>query len=331
LKSVSRHLGDGKKTEPGYQDVSGRLFSTPFPLHLALSELTCYTADTVKSKHTLSAAVRFYRGYDQPGIALHSHVFDGEKGEHVPFSRPLKATAREHAYLYTMVQQSQQDRWKQLAGEAAAALIEDGMVVGLGTGSTAAYLVTALGARLQAGLRIVGAISSSIATKNLAASLNIPLTTLDDHPDIDIYIDGADEIDPHLNLIKGAGGALLREKILASCARRFIVVADPTKRVDRLGRRPLPVEVIPLAITPVRNRLQSLGAQVQLRQSEGKVFITDNSNVILDCVFPQGITDAIALNTALHEIVGVVEDGLFIHMAQQAIIGGPEGVLTLSA
>ena len=229
-----------------------------------------------------------------------------------------------------MVQQSQQEQWKQLAGEAAATLIEDGMVVGLGTGSTAAYLVTAVGARLRTGLRIVGAISSSIATKNLAASLDIPLTTLDDHPEIDLYIDGADEIDPQLNLIKGAGGALLREKILASCSKRFVVVADRTKRVERLGRRSLPVEVIPLALTPVSKRLSEIGALVQLRQVAGKTFITDNTNIILDCTFPQGIADPVALHAALHSIVGVVEDGLFIHMAQQAIIGGPEGVTTLS-
>ncbi len=229
-----------------------------------------------------------------------------------------------------MVQQSQQDLWKRLAGETAALLIEDGMVVGLGTGSTAAYVVKALAERMRAGLHIVGAISSSIATKNLAASLDIPLTTLDDHPEIDMYIDGADEIDPQLNLIKGAGGALLREKILASCAKRFVVVADDTKRVEQLGRGLLPVEVIPLALTPVSKRLNELGAQTQLRQVAGKTFITDNSNVILDCTFPQGIKDAVVLNESLHKIVGVVEDGLFIHMARQAIIGGPEGVITLS-
>jgi ribose 5-phosphate isomerase A len=229
-----------------------------------------------------------------------------------------------------MVQQSQQDIWKQQAGEAAATLIEEGMVVGLGTGSTAAYLVKALAQRMRAGLHIVGAISSSVVTKNLAESLDIPLTTLDDHPEIDIYIDGADEIDPQLNLIKGAGGALLREKILASCSKRFVVVADDTKKVAQLGKGPLPVEVVPLALVPVSKRLSELGAQARLRQVAGKTFVTDNSNVILDCTFPQGIEDAVALNESLHHIVGVVENGLFIRMTRQAIIGGPQGVTTLS-
>ncbi|GLV59440.1 ribose-5-phosphate isomerase A [Dictyobacter sp. S3.2.2.5] len=222
---------------------------------------------------------------------------------------------------------SPQDTWKQRAGSAAAELIEEGMVVGLGTGSTAAYLVQALAQRIQQGLQIKGAVASSLATYELANNLNIPMTDLDDHPELDIYIDGADEIDPQLRLIKGAGGALLREKILASAARRFVVIADPSKKVTQLGHRyPLPVEIIPLAKTPISLQISRLGAQVQIRQNNNIPFITDNHNYILDCTFPQGISDPVQLDAQLHNIVGVVETGLFIHMVSQIIIGGPEGV-----
>ncbi|GCE27809.1 ribose-5-phosphate isomerase A [Dictyobacter alpinus] len=220
-----------------------------------------------------------------------------------------------------------QDTWKQLAGAAAAELVEEGMVVGLGTGSTASHFVQALAQRIQQGLHITGAVASSQATYTLAADLGIPLTDLDTHPELDIYIDGADEIDPQLCLIKGAGGALLREKILASSARRFVVVADPTKRVEQLGHHyPLPVEVIPLALTPISRKIANLGAQVKLRHAGAAPFITDNHNFILDCTFPQGISDPGALNARLHAIVGLVETGLFIDMAQQVIVGGPDGV-----
>jgi ribose 5-phosphate isomerase A len=224
----------------------------------------------------------------------------------------------------------EQANWKKLAGEAAAKLIEDGMVVGLGTGSTSAYFIYALAQRLQNGLHIVGAASSSQATLDLAASLNIPLTTLDQHPELDIYIDGADEIDPQLRLIKGAGGALVREKILASVSHRFVVIADPTKVVQQLGLHyPVPVEVIPLAVTPVKLRLSALGANVKLRYRENQPFVTDNHNYILDCTFPQGISDPADLDARMQSIVGVVETGLFLNLASQAIIGGPDGIQVL--
>ncbi|GCE06260.1 ribose-5-phosphate isomerase RpiA [Dictyobacter aurantiacus] len=222
---------------------------------------------------------------------------------------------------------SPQDTWKQRAGSAAADLIEEGMVVGLGTGSTAAYLVRALAQRIQQGLQIKGAVASSLATYEMANNLNIPMTDLDDYPELDIYIDGADEIDPQLRLIKGAGGALLREKILASAARRFVVIADSSKKVTQLGHRyPLPVEIIPLAKTPIALQISRLGAQIQIRHNNNIPFITDNHNYILDCTFPQGIGDPAQLDAQLHNIVGVVETGLFIHMVSQVIIGGPEGV-----
>jgi ribose 5-phosphate isomerase A len=225
----------------------------------------------------------------------------------------------------------QQDTWKQLAGEEAAKRIEDGMVVGLGTGSTAQYLLYALARRIEGGLRIAGAVPTSKATERLAHDLAIPLTDLETHPQLDIAIDGADEIDPQLCLIKGGGGALLREKIVASSARRFIVIGDVTKQVPVLGSRfPLPVEVVPFATTPVYKRLEALGASVQLRRSSPEqVFITDNGNVILDCSFPHGIADPARLDQAIKQIVGIVESGLFLHMAQEAIIGGPEGVKVL--
>lgn len=222
----------------------------------------------------------------------------------------------------------QQDNWKQLAGEAAARLIEQGMVIGLGTGSTAVHLLHALSRRIeQEGLRIVGAVPTSLATEQLARELRIPLTTLDRHPQLDLAIDGADEIDHRLCLIKGAGGALLREKIVASAAQRFVVVGDVTKQVALLGTHfPLPVEVVPFAVSPVRLRLEALGARVQLRQHAGQTFITDNGNMIYDCTFPGGIQGTEELQTRLKKIVGVVETGLFLDMAERALIGGPDGV-----
>src|SRR5215472_17240589 len=155
-----------------------------------------------------------------------------------------------------MANDTQRDTWKRLAGEAAANLIEDGMLLGLGSGSTAKQMIIALGSRIQQGLRIAGAVPTSQATEELARNLGIPLTDLDTHPVLDLAIDGADEIDGQLRLIKGGGGALLREKIVATSSRRFIVIGDTTKLVSRLGQTaPLPVEVIPFAITPVRRRL----------------------------------------------------------------------------
>src|SRR6266849_5537052 len=167
-----------------------------------------------------------------------------------------------------MEHNDQQDTWKRLAGEAAVTLIEDGMVVGLGTGTTATQMIYALGRRIQEGLRITGAVATSHASEDLARNLGIPLTDLDTYPVLDLDIDGTDEIDEQLHLIKGGGGALLREKIVASSARRFIVIGDITKQVPRLGSNsPLPIEVVPFAITPVRKRLEALGAQVHVRQS----------------------------------------------------------------
>jgi ribose 5-phosphate isomerase A len=225
---------------------------------------------------------------------------------------------------------TQQDTWKRLAGEAAAQFIEDGMVLGLGTGTTATQLIYAVGRRIQEGLSITGAVATSQASEELARKLGIPLTDLDTHPVLDLAIDGADEIDGQLRLIKGGGGALLREKVVASAARRFIVIGDATKQVAQLGRNtPLPVEVVPFAATPVSKHLEALGATVRLRRSGDSVFFTENCNITLDCFFADGITDPTELDSRIHRIVGVVETGLFLHMAERAIIGGPEGVKVL--
>lgn len=222
------------------------------------------------------------------------------------------------------------ETYKKIAGEAAARLVENGMVIGLGTGTTAAFLVRALAERLRAGLRIVGAVPTSLATAQLASSLGIPLVSLETHPTLDLDIDGADEIDPQLNLIKGGGGALLREKVVASTARRFVVISDASKLVPRLGTRfALPVEVVPFALSPVRRQLEALGASVQPRMREGQLSITDNQNYILDCRFPAGIADPVSLQAQIRASVGVVEHGLFLGRVQQALIAGPNGLITL--
>jgi ribose 5-phosphate isomerase A len=225
---------------------------------------------------------------------------------------------------------NQHSTWKHIVGIEAAKLIEDDMVIGLGTGTTATEFLHALSERIQSGLHIVGGVPTSQAIKDLAKSLYIPVTDLDAHPELDLYIDGADEIDPQLRLIKGGGGALLREKVVASCARRFVVIADISKQVTQLGQNfPVPVETVPFAVTPVRRHLEALGAQIRVRRLADSVFITENHNIILDCTFVNGIADPSDLDARMHSIVGVVETGLFLHMAQQALIAGPDGIKTL--
>ena len=224
----------------------------------------------------------------------------------------------------------QQARWKKQAAERAVQFIEAGMVVGLGTGSTAMFVAQALAHSIQAGLYLRGVVPTSRAMHDRAAALGIPLTTLDEYPVVDLDLDGADEIDPHLALLKGGGGALLREKIVASVSRRFLVVADRSKQVPWLGKHHLlPVETVPFGVPAVRKRLEALGASVQVRHRDGSVFVTDNHNVILDCRFSTPIADPEALDAHLHQIVGVVETGFFFHLANQAVIGGPEGVQML--
>src|SRR5437016_672787 len=200
---------------------------------------------------------------------------------------------------------------KQAAARAAAGLVEAGQIVGLGSGSTAAHFVRFLAERVRQGLKIVG-IPTSQATKELAEQLGIPLTTLETHPEIDIDIDGADEIDPQLNLIKGGGGAFLREKIVASVSRHFIVIADSAKQVARLGKFPLPVEVVPFAQSLIKPQIEALGAKVSLRSyAYGNPYVTDEGHHILDCTFGE-IADPPALAEKLCHIPGVIEHGLFI-------------------
>jgi ribose 5-phosphate isomerase A len=209
---------------------------------------------------------------------------------------------------------------KELAGRAAAKLVHDGDIVGLGTGSTAYFAVVALGERVKAGLKMVG-IPTSVATADLAKKVGVPLTTLDDHPEIDITIDGADEIDPHLNLIKGGGGALLREKIIASASKRMVVISDSSKLVPVLGKFPLPVEIVAFARTVVENKIKSLGATVKLRtKPDGAAYLTDNGNPILDCTFGK-LPDPAAIARTLSDTPGIVEHGLFIGLASMALIG----------
>jgi len=217
---------------------------------------------------------------------------------------------------------------KQAAAREAVRLVEPGTIVGLGSGSTATYAIRFLAERVGQGLNIT-AIPTSLKTKQLAEQLGIPLTTLEEHPAIDIDIDGADEIDPHLNLIKGGGGALLREKIIAAVSKRFVVVAESVKQVPYLGKFPLPVEVIAFAQPIVKTRIEALGAKVSLRRyAYGNPYVTDEGHHILDCSFGR-IDDPPALARKLDGIPGVVEHGLFIGMAELALVGKDGGVIRL--
>lgn len=223
------------------------------------------------------------------------------------------------------------DRWKAAAARAAAALVEEGQIVGLGSGSTALHVVNILGQRVSHGLRIIG-IPTSEQTGREAHRLGIPLSTLAEHDQIDVTIDGADEVDvSNLNLLKGRGGALLREKIVASVTERLIIVIDETKLVDRLGvQSPLAVEVAPFAWHVVARRLRSRGA-VPTRRTirEGEPFITDGGHFILDCAFG-AIDDPEQLQQELDRMVGVVEHGLFLGLASRVIVGGANGFRVLA-
>jgi ribose 5-phosphate isomerase A len=223
---------------------------------------------------------------------------------------------------------TRQDQEKEAAAHASLQFVHDGQIVGLGTGSTATHAVRLLGARVQAGLKIRG-VPTSARTKEFAESLGIPLLTLDDVQQLDVTIDGTDEIDPQLQLIKGGGGALLREKIIASASRQMIVLGDASKQVAMLGKFPLPVEVIPFAQVLLGKRISQLGASVKLRMdASGKPFVTDEGHHILDCSFGQ-IPDPPALARQLSDMPGVVEHGLFINLASVALIAKNGNVLAL--
>lgn len=220
------------------------------------------------------------------------------------------------------------DPGKLAAAEAAAALVEDGMLLGLGTGSTAALFIEALGRRVRAeGLR-VRAIATSEASARQAGALGIPLLA-ESERGLDLAVDGADEVDPHLQLIKGRGGALVREKLVAESARRFVVVVDPSKLVERLGRSELPVEVLPFLWRRTAERLGSLGATWALRGGEEAPFVSDNGNLVVDLAFEGGIEDAIGLGAALKAMTGVVDHGLFLGLADLCLVGEAGGVRRL--
>lgn len=222
------------------------------------------------------------------------------------------------------------DQEKEAAARASLRFVKDGQVVGLGTGSTAAYFIQLLGEQVKSGLRIRG-IPTSDRSREMAASLGIPLTTFDECQAIDVTVDGADEVDPQLRLIKGGGGALLREKIVASATRQLVIVADATKRVSVLGKFPLPVEVIKFAQAVVAKKIEALGAEVELRRrTDGKPFLTDENNHILDCRFGQ-IPDADGLARQLSDMAGVVEHGLFIGMASVVLVANRSEILELRA
>src|ERR1700691_983009 len=223
-----------------------------------------------------------------------------------------------------------QQQFKQAAAESAVALVEDGMILGLGTGSTAKLAVEALGKRVQSGLRVVG-VPTSEFTGQQARSLGIPVSTLDEHPAIDLTIDGADEVElGTLNLIKGRGGALLREKIVASASKRLVIMVDESKLVERLGSHfPLSVELIPFGWHVAARKLEALGAKVALRSgSDGKPYVTDGGHYIVDCAFGP-IASPAKLESELNNTVGVVEHGLFLGMAAQVIVAGQDGVKVL--
>jgi len=220
------------------------------------------------------------------------------------------------------------DQAKEAAARSSLRFVKDGQVVGLGTGSTAAYFIKLLGEQVKSGLHIRG-VPTSDRSRELALSLGIPLITLHECQEIDVTVDGADEVDPQLRLIKGGGGALLREKIVASATKQMVVVADASKRVERLGKFPLPVEVIKFAESLVAKRITALGAEVRLRvKDDGKPYVTDENNHILDCRFGE-IRDADGLARVLSEMPGVVEHGLFIGMAKVALFARGSEIMEL--
>ncbi len=215
-----------------------------------------------------------------------------------------------------------EDDLKMAAAQSAVALITDGMIVGLGSGTTAAFAITDLGRRVQHGLHIVG-VPTSERTAEQARALGIPIATLDEEPNVDITIDGADEVEKaSLNLIKGHGGALLREKIVASASKKLVIIVDESKLVDRLAvRDPVPVEVVPFGWQTTARRLSSLGAKPSLRRNpDGKPFHSDGGNYILDCAFDSRFS-AEELAQRLDHVVGVVEHGLFIGLTSEVHVG----------
>jgi len=214
---------------------------------------------------------------------------------------------------------------KRAAAEAACEHVKDGMIVGLGTGSTAAHAVRHLGALAKAGVRIRG-VPTSEATAKLAREVGIPLLDINDVETIDVTLDGADEVAPKFDLIKGLGGALLREKVVASISQKVVIMIDEGKVVQKLGTRaPVPVEVLPFGWRHVERRLLREGMRPMLRAKDGRPVLTDNGNLVLDLQFPNGIEGARVLEGHLNNIPGVVENGLFIALATHVVVGDEKG------
>ena len=221
-----------------------------------------------------------------------------------------------------------QDELKQKAAHRAVEFVDSGMVVGLGTGSTTEFAVRRIAERLKSGdLKNIVGIPTSIRTQKLAGELNIPLCGLDDQPDIDVTIDGADEVDPDLNLIKGGGGALLREKVVAQASRRNIIIVDQSKLSPRLGTHwALPIEVIPFAVKTEENFIKSLGASVTLRtEAEGQPYKTDQNNFILDANLGE-MADPNSIAARLNGRAGIVEHGLFLGLANDVIVAAEDKI-----
>ena len=221
-----------------------------------------------------------------------------------------------------------QDELKRKAAERAVELVEPGMKLGLGTGSTARHVLEGLARRRESGeLDGIVGVPTSSDTRDYARQLGIPLATLDEEPHLDLTLDGADEVDPRLDLIKGLGGALLWEKIVAAATDRLVIVVDESKQVERLGTRsPLPVEVIPFGWRTLLDPLRAMGVELSLRETaDGEPFVTDGGHYILDCEFPGGIGDPEGVEARLRSMPAVVESGLFLGMAETVVIAGAAG------
>ncbi|NQU48659.1 MAG: ribose-5-phosphate isomerase RpiA [Planctomycetes bacterium] len=216
---------------------------------------------------------------------------------------------------------------KQAAGVAAAALVQDGMILGFGTGTTVVFFLDALAERIRLEkIKVIG-VPTSEATAKHATELGIPISTLDEHPELDLVVDGADEVDLQFRLVKGGGGALLREKIVASCGKRVVIIVGEGKMVDKLGTTfLLPVEVVPFGVQVTRTKVEAAGCQAFLRTLEdGDAFHTDNGNLVLDCKFRYGIDDPVQTHQSLSQIPGVVEVGIFLELCHAVIEGRADG------
>jgi ribose 5-phosphate isomerase A len=225
------------------------------------------------------------------------------------------------------------EQLKRAAAERAVELIENGMKLGLGTGSTARHVLQVIAEKRARGeLQNIIGVPTSRATLELATELGIPMTTLDEQPQLDLAIDGADEVDPDLNLVKGLGGALLWEKIVASAAERLVIVVDENKLVDRLcDKAPVPIEVVTFAWSTHLGFLEELGGKPRRRaKADGEPFVTDGGHYIIDCAFEDGLADAWLLEMELQQRPGVVESGLFLDMAEAVIVASAGGIKVLT-